>query len=111
YVAALLVGSTLWTSETILNRILSGDFLKYIATISYALYVVHPLTMYGWLDEGLKIELYFLKRPISFALTFLAAHMSTFYYEKRWIKLGKKLTQHKPAQEAAAIAPTPVPID
>jgi peptidoglycan/LPS O-acetylase OafA/YrhL len=90
YAAALLVGSTLWSANTGLHKVLASHILRYVATISYALYVFHPLSMYGWLGAGGVIKKYLLKRPISLAITLVAAHISTFYYEKAWIDWGKK---------------------
>jgi len=94
YLAAALIGSTLERgSNTPINRLLSSTFLQYMATVSYALYVWHPITMYGWLGTGEKFTKYLLKRPISFVLLFALAHISTFYYEKRWLEWGKRITQ------------------
>lgn len=91
YLATMLVGSTLVQEKTKLSCFLSKPSLAYIAIISYALYVVHPLTTYGWLGSGDGVVKY-TKRIISFILTFGLAHISTFYYEKRWIAWGKKWT-------------------
>ena len=54
-------------------------------------YVIHHLLMFTWLGEGDKWVKY-LKRPLLFALTFALAHVSTFYYEQRWIEFGKRLS-------------------
>ena len=89
YMAAGLVGSTVWGCTRI-NTWLETRQLKYIAETSYALYVFHPLAAYGWLGTGGTVMKYAVKRPITFALTFAAAHLSTFLYERRWIDLGKK---------------------
>jgi peptidoglycan/LPS O-acetylase OafA/YrhL len=89
YLAIALVGSTLYQSETQLCRWLLTRTLSYIAAVSYALYLIHPLTMHGWLGSGSKIVVY-AKRPLSFLLTFGLAHLSTFYYEKHWIDWGKR---------------------
>ena len=63
--------------------------LAYIAAISYPLYILHPLTTHGaWFDPPDK-TLTYLRRPIGFALSFRGAHLSTNYYENRWIALGK----------------------
>lgn len=107
YMAAALVGSTLFRPENVLHRALSGGFLRYIATVSYALYVWHKLTMFGWLGTGGTFERYLLKRPISFALTFGLAHLSTFYYEKWWIDVGKRLTlAGRPTRQIANLVRT-----
>jgi len=84
YMAAAVLGTTLCLAPGVMRTIISSAPARYIATISYALYIWHPLTMTGWFGEGASIERYLLKRPLSFALTFVLAHVSTFYYEKRW---------------------------
>jgi peptidoglycan/LPS O-acetylase OafA/YrhL len=86
--AGALVGSSLLSPERA-NPILTLRAMRYIAEISFALYVIHPLTMYGWLGSGNTVVRY-LKRPICFLLTFALAHLSTFSYERRWIALGKR---------------------
>lgn len=93
YIAMLLIGSTLFSQDiTWFNNWLKGQFLFYIASISFALYVIHGGLIDTWLGEGDKLEKY-LKRPLLLAVTFALAHVSTFYYEKHWINLGKKLTK------------------
>ncbi len=95
YFAVLTVGSTLYPNKTWLFKQLCSKILAYIGAISYALYVIHPITYYGWLGSGDRLAVYIFKRPISFLLTFGLAHLSTYYYESRWIAWGKKLTQPK----------------
>ena len=90
YFAALLIGSTILRSQDALQRVLCGRVLGYLAQISFALYVIHPLTKSGWMGEGDVIVRY-AKRIGSFLLTFLFAHISTFHYEKHWIGLGHRL--------------------
>ncbi len=90
YFAALLIGSTILRSEDALQRVLCGRVLAYLAQISFALYVIHPLTDSGWMGTGDVIVRY-TKRIGSFILSFLFAHISTFYYEKHWINLGHRL--------------------
>lgn len=63
----------------------------YIGKTSYALYIYHPLMIHGWMNEGSSLVRYLFKRPISFAMTWVAAHASTFYREARWQKLARKL--------------------
>ena len=84
YAAGFLLVATLHQSPNRLIKILHSRSANYIATISYALYVVHPFTAHGWWNAGAVWERYLLKRPISVAITFAAAHMSTFKWEKRW---------------------------
>lgn len=90
YITVILVGTTIFQNKHWLSRFLQTKALKYLATISYGLYVIHPLTYYGWLGSGEDIVRY-AKRPISFFLTFSLAHLSTFHYEKYWQKVGAKL--------------------
>ncbi|OIR03134.1 acyltransferase family protein [mine drainage metagenome] len=92
YIAMLLIGSTLFKTEMVWwNKWLTNALLVYLASISYALYVIHGGLRFTWLGEGESL-LKYAKRPILFATTFLLAHLSTFYYEKYWIDLGKKVT-------------------
>lgn len=91
YLAAMLVGSTLFGEDTPLTKLLTSRVLKYIATISFALYVIHGVLRETWFGSGDTLERY-LKRPLLFAATFGLAHLSTFYFEARFIRLGKRLT-------------------
>ena len=90
YIAALLIGSTILRRDDMLQRLLCGRTLAYLAKISYALYVIHPVTKAGWLGEG-DVAVRYTKRIGSFFLSFLFAHLSTNYYEKYWIGLGHRL--------------------
>ncbi len=107
YCGAAVVGHTL-LSERQGWWLLRNRGMRYVAEISYALYVIHPLTMYGWLGSGGTVEKY-LKRPISFALTFGLAHLSTFHMERHFIAWGKQITRKhaaRPASIEQANAPT-----
>jgi peptidoglycan/LPS O-acetylase OafA/YrhL len=90
-------------------RGLSTRSMRYFATISYALYVIHPATLQGWWNDGTVFVRYLLKRPLSFALTFFLAHVSTFYWERfwqeaasRWIARRRKRRSSELAQYASA---------
>lgn len=91
YLAATLVGSTLLNEGTRMASALDNRVLFYIAGISYALYVIHPLLAHSWLGSGEGLDKY-LKRPLLFVTLFALAHLSTFYFEKKWIDLGKRLS-------------------
>lgn len=93
YLAALLVGITLFNPETKVSKFLNNSVLFYLASISYALYVVHPLLAATWLGSGDGIVKY-MKRPLLFIAIFSLAHISTFYYEHKMIELGKRLSRH-----------------
>ena len=91
YLAAALVGATLFNPPARLGSMLRHRALAYVAEVSFALYVIHHLLIYTWLGEGDRWVKY-LKRPLLFAATFALAHVSTFYFEKRWIDLGRRVS-------------------
>lgn len=93
YLAAILVGATLFQQESPVVSVLRNKVLFYIATVSFALYVIHPFLMTTWLGTGGDLEKY-AKRPLLLVILFISAHVSTFYYEQRWILLGKWIS-HK----------------
>ena len=93
YATALMLAAILCHSNTLLAKLLASRFMRYIAAVSYALYVIHPLTTHGWFNQGNVVNRYLLKRPISFIMTFAAAHLSTFYWERFWIQAGRKWIQ------------------
>jgi peptidoglycan/LPS O-acetylase OafA/YrhL len=103
YVAALLVGTTLYAAPPRLGALLGGRVLRYLAAISFALYVVHHLLLFSWLASGDKVVKY-LKRPLLFAVTFAIAHVSTFHFEQRWIDFGKRLSTRVRQRKAAGVA-------
>lgn len=103
YLAAALVGTTLLNPPARLLAVLHSRALGYIATISYALYVIHHLFMFTWLLEGERWVRY-LKRPLLFLLTFALAHVSTFYFEHWWIQQGKKLSDKLKRRKVARAA-------
>jgi len=94
YFAATLVASTLYNPPPKLAGFLNLRILVYLASVSYALYVIHPLLAHTWLGSGELVEKY-AKRPLLFFVLFVLAHISTFYYEKYWITLAKKITNKK----------------
>jgi peptidoglycan/LPS O-acetylase OafA/YrhL len=109
YIAASLVGCTLVRQPGTLSRFLASKPLRYIAKISYALYVIHPATKLGWLGRGDTLVRY-AKRPLCFGLTFLAAHISTNYYERYWIDLGKKWSKRFGARPPVPLTIAPLPV-
>ena len=92
YLAALLVGITLYYPDSKTSRWLKSHFLFYTASISYALYVVHPLLASTWLGSG-DLTVKYLKRPLLFVSIFLLAHISTYYYEHKMVDIGRKLSK------------------
>jgi peptidoglycan/LPS O-acetylase OafA/YrhL len=101
YFACIAVGTTLFHEGTGWNRFLESKPLAYLAAVSYALYVWHLMTTVGWFHEGSKVMIY-AKRPLGLSITFLIAHLSTFYWEKYWTGMGKKLMKKKPADKPVA---------
>ena len=89
YTSALLIFAALGQEQTRLGALLTSKPMRYVATISYALYVIHHALIQGWWNEGTVFTRYLLKRPLSFALTFLLAHLSTFYWERYWQNAAK----------------------
>lgn len=105
YLGAALVGSTLVRERGWLSRWLEGRFLRYMAKISYALYVLHEATMLGWLGGG-NVVVRYAKRPFCIAMAIGAAHLSTNYYERYWIEWGKRLSRRigsRQCQEPALV--------
>nr|WP_281390426.1 acyltransferase [Paracoccus amoyensis] len=75
-----------------LRRFLRWNVFTYIAGISYALYIWHPLFRLGWLGEqGSKVFFYLVKRPIAIFLTFVVAHISTNTLERYFMNLGRRI--------------------
>lgn len=95
YTSAMLLAFVLRHDGTILAAALSSAPMRYLARISYPLYVIHLATIQGWWNEGSTLDRYLLKRPISFAITFSLAHFSTFYWERPWLTAGKKFIEHR----------------
>ncbi len=64
---------------------------RYIAEISYALYVLHQATTLGWLGSGDTKAFVYLKRPLCMLLAFSGAHLSTYFFEMRMNRIGKAI--------------------
>jgi peptidoglycan/LPS O-acetylase OafA/YrhL len=91
YAAAFLLATVLCHDATSwVVKGLSARSMRYLATISFALYVIHPATLQGWWNDGTVFVRYLLKRPLSFALTFSLAHVSTFYWERFWQEAARR---------------------
>ncbi len=95
YAGGMAVGSTLIAPDHILSQWLKNKWLVYLATISYALYVIHGPFRAGWFAGSSIFDRYMIKRPLGIAITFILAHLSTHYYEAYWIRLGKRLTNER----------------
>lgn len=90
WLAALTVASTLAGGQRLSDRVLASRPMRYIAEISYALYVIHGGLRVGWLGTGASKFAMYLKRPLLFAVLWALAHLSTFHYEHRFIALGRR---------------------
>ena len=94
YVAGATVFVSLYAFPASLYRLWTGRIAKYIAQISYAVYVFHGMlnaTPLGGHDVS-KMEKYLLRIPLALA-TLALSHISTFYYEKKAIALGNRLVR------------------
>src|SRR5262249_52900921 len=100
YGTACFLAAVLCLGESSFVRLLSSRLIRYIAAISYALYVVHPLTLYEWFNQGTVVERYLFKRPISFLMTFALAHISTFHWERLWLQAGRDWIKTRRARVA-----------
>lgn len=89
YLAGAMIGGTLLSPRPS-NRWLTTKTMRYIAEISYSLYVIHPGVTLGWLGSGDRFVKY-MKRPLAFLLLWALAHTSTFTYERAFILAGKRL--------------------
>jgi peptidoglycan/LPS O-acetylase OafA/YrhL len=105
YIVAGMVGSTLFLNpRTYIARFLQLRVLVYLAAISYALYILHPIVTWGWLGSGSWL-LRYSKRLPGLAAIFVLAHLSTFYFEHFWISAGKRWSKRL----TSALRPENVP--
>jgi peptidoglycan/LPS O-acetylase OafA/YrhL len=91
YIASTMVAASLVNAPRALARVFQHPVTGWIATISYALYIIHGVLMHTWLGAGATVGKY-LKRPALIALTFLLAHVSTYRFEQPCIAYAKRLT-------------------
>ena len=92
YFAGAAIFTSLFAFPPALYRIWTSRSARYVAKISYALYVVHGMltaTALGG-EEGSKLEKYLLRIPLVL-LTWIISHLSTFYYEHAATRLGHRL--------------------
>lgn len=89
YAATLLVASTLHAPPAVVHQLLVSRPMRYIAEVSYALYVVHGPLLGTWLASGDNKVVVYLKRPLLIGATFLIAHVSTRYFERPITRAAK----------------------
>lgn len=91
----LVLSAVLAHEEGPARRFLRLGILAYIARISYALYIWHPLFRLGWLGErGSTVFFYLVKRPIAILLSVLFAHTTTATIERYFINRARALERH-----------------
>lgn len=108
YFAGAMIGTSLLKPRAG-QAWLSSRPMRYVAEVSYSLYIIHVGTMLGWLGTGGTAVKYLVKRPISLVLLFGLAHLSTFHFERHFIAIGKQLCRRILArrQAKAAVDVTP----
>ncbi|MFS0771961.1 acyltransferase family protein [Sphingomonas sp. 1P08PE] len=93
YIAAALIGATLFNPPPLLSRVFSGRIASYVAAISYAVYILHIPLAATWLGSGSSKLVTYAKRPLLFAAITVLAHLSTYRFEQPCIAFAKKLTR------------------
>jgi len=100
YTTAAILSILLSYPDIRIARLLSTTPLRYIANISYALYIIHPITYFGWMGTG-SFWQRAVKRLVSFTLTFSLAHLSTNWWEKPWRAAAAGLIERRKLLSAA----------
>ena len=85
-----MVGSSLYAFPVSLRRLFESRIARWIAEISYGLYVFHGMLTATWLGSGERMAKY-AKRPLLLILTFALAEGSFRYFEKPLQRLGKRI--------------------
>jgi peptidoglycan/LPS O-acetylase OafA/YrhL len=88
YLAAMWVGSLLCQPGAGPSRWLSHARWAWMAAVSYAVYILHAPLAATWLGSGDLLEKY-AKRPLLLAVVFALAHLSTFYFERRFTRWAR----------------------
>ncbi len=88
YLAAAWVGSLLCQPAASPSRWLSHARWSWLAAVSFAVYILHAPLAATWLGSGDLLEKY-AKRPLLLAVVLLLAHLSTFYFERRFTRWAR----------------------
>lgn len=88
YLAAMWVGSLLCQPATGPSLWLSHSRWSWLAAVSYAVYILHAPLGATWLGSGDLLEKY-AKRPLLLAVVLVLAHLSTFYFERRFTRWAR----------------------
>ena len=102
YLAAAMVGVTIARPVAVVTPLLQSRMMAYIASVSYAVYIIHHFTMFGWLSSG-STAMRYAKRPLALAVTFGLAHLSTFYFERPitdWAHRVTRSTRRRPPSKS-----------
>ncbi|MGK6321945.1 hypothetical protein ACMGDM_02540 [Sphingomonas sp. DT-51] len=100
YLAAAAIGCSIYAAPAWLERLFGSAPARYVAEVSYAVYVFHAMFAATWLGSGDTLIRY-AKRPLLFAATFAAAHLSTFRFERPMIECGKRVERRWLSARAA----------
>lgn len=101
YLTATMVGITIVRPVRGVTPLLESRPAAYLAQVSYAVYIIHHFTLFGWLDSGEGLVKY-AKRPLCFAITFVLAHLSTFHFENRFTDWAHRVTRRRPVPQRVA---------
>lgn len=88
YFAAIWVGSLLCQPSSRLSCWLSHTRWAWLAAVSYAVYILHVPLAATWFGSGDLLEKY-AKRPLLLLVVFALAHLSTFYFERRFTRWAR----------------------
>lgn len=91
YLASTMIGASLVSAPSLLTRLFRHRAMIWVASISYALYIIHGVLMHTWLGTGDTLNKYG-KRPILIALTFILAHVSTYRFEQPLVRYAKRMS-------------------
>lgn len=98
YLTAAMMGAVLAMDAGWQKSLLSTRTLRYIATISFALYVWHSPFRHSWWDAGTDLERYLFKRPLALVSIFAIAHLSTFYFERPITRAARAWSNRRTAR-------------
>lgn len=96
--AAIFIGTLIYNTDGHASRFFRSSRWRWLSDHSYALYMIHPFLLVTWLGTGDKITMY-MKRPLLFVALLALAWLSTRYYEKFFISLGKRLVKRRLAKQ------------
>lgn len=91
YFSAAAIGASLYAAPRLMQAVWLSAPARYIAGISYAIYVIHGVLTATWLggENASTLERY-ARRPLLIAATWLLAHVSTRTWERWWIEWGRR---------------------